>query len=136
MWLELKGSKCDLNALSLQLYIYQFISTSYILVSVYFSSIDGSAISVCKGILNQLGIEGATDDVCVTVRCVCEAVSTRAARLAVTGIYTILQKIGKLDKCTVAIDGTLYEKHPYFRDRFVVDHFDDVLPYGNVLRKE
>ena len=58
------------------------------------------------------------------MRRVCEAITTRAARLAAMGIVTILRKIGKLDKCTVAIDGTLYEKHPHFRERFAVKYFD------------
>eukprot|EP00731_Ephydatia_muelleri_P020664 Em0013g391a len=78
---------------------------------------DGTDLSACKAIFQKLGIDWATDGDCRIVRRVCEAISTRAARLATMGIVTILRKIGKLDKCTVAIDGTLYEKHPHFRER-------------------
>lgn len=51
---------------------------------------------------------------CDIVRKVCEAVSTRAARLAAAGVFALVKKIDKLDKCTVAVDGSLYKKHPKF----------------------
>lgn len=50
---------------------------------------------------------------------ICQAVSTRAARLAAAGIVTIVRKIGKVDKCTVAVDGSLYKLHPDFRFKYV-----------------
>ena len=50
----------------------------------------------------------------------CEAVSTRAARLAIVGIVALAKKINKMDGCTVAVDGSLYEKEkrPLFRERY------------------
>ena len=50
----------------------------------------------------------------------CEAVSTRAARLAIIGIVALAKKINKIDGCTVAVDGSLYEKEkrPLFRERY------------------
>ena len=54
---------------------------------------------------------------CEIVRRVCEAVSTRAARLAGAGIVALVEKIGKISSCTVAVDGSLYEKHPKFSER-------------------
>lgn len=59
----------------------------------------------------------ASDKDCAVVRRVCEAVSTRAARLAGAGIVTVVKKIGKLASCTVAVDGSLYKKHPKFAQR-------------------
>ena len=59
----------------------------------------------------------ASDTDCETVRRVCEAVSTRAARLAAAGIVALVRKIKKLEKCTVAVDGSLYKLHPKFRGR-------------------
>ena len=64
----------------------------------------------------EFGIEASAAD-CETVRRVCEAVSTRAARLAAAGIVALVRKIDKVSKCTVAIDGTLYKKHPTFRGK-------------------
>eukprot|EP00731_Ephydatia_muelleri_P037457 Em0475g5a len=99
------------------------LRTPQVFESSYLSDIetgDSTDLSACKAIFQKLGIDGATDGDCRIVRRVCEAISTRAARLAAMGIVTILRKIGKLDRCTVAIDGTLYEKHPHFRERVAV----------------
>lgn len=51
------------------------------------------------------------------VRQVCEIVSTRAARLAAGGIAAVAIKIGKTHDCTVAVDGTLFQKYPNFESR-------------------
>ena len=52
------------------------------------------------------------------MRRVCEAVSTRAARLAASGIVALVKKINKLDGCSVAVDGSLYKLHPKFPERY------------------
>ena len=41
----------------------------------------------------KLVLSGATDDDCRTVRRVCEAVSTRAARLAAAGVVALVRKV-------------------------------------------
>lgn len=61
-----------------------------------------------------------SDQDCELVRQVCEAVSTRAARLAGAGIVALVEKIGKIDSCTVAVDGSLYKVHPMFSQRYNV----------------
>ena len=66
----------------------------------------------------DFSIEASKED-CEVVRRVCEAVSTRAARLAATGIVALVKKIDKLDSCTVAVDGSLYKKHPKFPHRCI-----------------
>ena len=60
-----------------------------------------------------------SDADCECVRQVCEAVSTRAARLAGAGVVALVTKIGKLSSCTVAVDGSLYKKHPKFSQRYI-----------------
>ena len=60
-----------------------------------------------------------SDADCEGVRRVCEAVSTRAARLAGAGVVALVEKIGKISSCTVAVDGSLYKKHPQFSQRYV-----------------
>jgi hexokinase len=51
------------------------------------------------------------------VKHMCELVGTRAARLAAAGIAALVTKINRLDACTVAIDGSLYEHYPHFGNR-------------------
>ena len=75
---------------------------------------------VCKDLLKKsFSIEASEED-CNTVKRVCEAVSTRAARMAAAGIVALVKKIEKLSGCTVAVDGSLYKKHPKFSHRCVV----------------
>lgn len=56
-----------------------------------------------------------TEQDCEYVTQISRAVSTRAARLAAAGIVTIVRKMGREKKCTVAVDGSLYKFHPEFR---------------------
>ncbi|KAJ3277742.1 hexokinase A [Borealophlyctis nickersoniae] len=51
------------------------------------------------------------------VKHVCQFVGTRAARLAAVGIAGIVTKINKLDGCTIAIDGSVYEHYQHFGNR-------------------
>ena len=70
-----------------------------------------------KSLKTRFHIE-ASDQDCEVVRRVCEAVSTRAAQLAAVGIIALAKKINKIDGCTVAVDGSLYEKRPLFPERY------------------
>ena len=54
----------------------------------------------------------------------CEAVSTRAARLAASGIVALVKKINKIDGCSVAVDGSLYKLHPKFPERYCNQHYN------------
>ena len=71
----------------------------------------------CKELLKKDFDLDASDEDCEAVRKVCQAASTRAARLAAVGIIALVRKINKLDKCTVAVDGSLYKLHPKFSER-------------------
>lgn len=51
------------------------------------------------------------------VKHICELVGTRAARLSAAGIAALLTKTNRLDGCTVAIDGSVYEHYPHFGNR-------------------
>ena len=58
------------------------------------------AIRDCKKMFkNHFSIDVSDED-CEVVRRVCEAVSTRAARLAAAGIVALVKKIDKIDGCT------------------------------------
>ena len=60
---------------------------------------DGSDISKIKDLKDEEGklvLSGATDDDCRIIRRVCEAVSTRAARLAAAGVIALVRKVSYL----------------------------------------
>lgn len=52
----------------------------------------------------------------MTLRYVCEIVSTRAADLASAGVSTLVRRMGEKcrKKVTVGVDGTVYKLHPQF----------------------
>jgi hexokinase len=103
-------------------------------LSDYVSTIekgDGSDVSAIREILVKLGVQ-PTDDDCRLVRRVCAAVSTRGARLAAAGIVTVVRRIGKVKKCTVAVDGSLYKYHPRFK--FVMDAAMEEIEPGNGIK--
>lgn len=56
----------------------------------------------------------------VIVKAVCAAISTRAARLVAAGVAAVCRKISVEQgerRMTVAVDGSVYKLHPYFRHR-------------------
>lgn len=86
--------------------------------------IDTSPVSTretddCKKVFKENFSIEASDMDCDVVRRVCEAVSTRAARLAASGIVALVKKINKIDGCSVAVDGSLYKLHPKFPERYI-----------------
>ncbi|XP_066949434.1 hexokinase type 2 isoform X4 [Macrobrachium rosenbergii] len=69
----------------------------------------------CRVILEELGLNSATDTDCANVRHVCECVSRRAAYLAAAGVAVLLNRIGE-ESVTVAVDGSVYRFHPHFHN--------------------
>ena len=51
------------------------------------------------------------------VKRVCEFVGIRAARLSAAAIAGVVSKMNRLNGCTVAIDGSVFEHYPHFRSR-------------------
>jgi hexokinase len=51
------------------------------------------------------------------IKHICELVGTRAARLSAAGIAALVTKINRLNQCTVAIDGSVFEHYPHFGNR-------------------
>ena len=73
---------------------------------------------MCKRLLKHRFKMEASNKDCVVIQRVCEAVSTRAARLAAAGIVALVKKINKMaDGCTVAVDSSLYTQNPQFPER-------------------
>ncbi|XP_037094691.1 hexokinase type 2-like isoform X2 [Pollicipes pollicipes] len=66
----------------------------------------------CRMVLEELGLEHATDEDCENVRYVCEIVSRRAAFLVGTGLAVLLNKMER-PNVTVGVDGSVYRFHPH-----------------------
>ncbi|XP_042862101.1 hexokinase type 2-like isoform X1 [Penaeus japonicus] len=72
----------------------------------------------CYAILEELGLNNATDADCANVRHVCECVSRRAAYLAGAGVALLLNRINE-ESVSVAVDGSVYRFHPHFHNLMV-----------------
>jgi len=87
----------------------------------YISEIESDprgSITNCISVLEDLGICEPSDEDCFMVRHVCETVSRRAATLAGAGVSVLLNRI-KEDHVTVAVDGSVFRFHPFFKDIMV-----------------
>lgn len=69
----------------------------------------------CRQVLEELGLDHATDEDCANVRFICECVSTRAAHLVSSGIAALINRMDE-KSLTVGIDGSVYRFHPKFHD--------------------
>ncbi|XP_021706884.1 hexokinase type 2 isoform X3 [Aedes aegypti] len=69
----------------------------------------------CRDVLDELGLEHATDEDCANVRYICECVSSRAAHLVSAGIAALINKMDE-KSVTVGVDGSVYRFHPKFHD--------------------
>lgn len=74
--------------------------------------------SYCRDVLDELGLEHATDEDCANVRYICECVSSRAAHLVSAGIAALINKMDE-KSVTVGVDGSVYRFHPKFHDLMV-----------------
>ncbi|XP_053689669.1 hexokinase type 2-like [Sabethes cyaneus] len=70
----------------------------------------------CHDVLDELGLEHATDEDCANVRYICECVSSRAAHLVSAGIAALINKMDE-KRITVGVDGSVYRFHPKFHVR-------------------
>ncbi|XP_037938345.1 hexokinase type 2 isoform X2 [Teleopsis dalmanni] len=72
----------------------------------------------CRLVLEELGLNNATDDDCANVRYICECVSKRAAHLVSCGLATLINKMDE-PSVTVGVDGSVYRFHPKFHNLMV-----------------
>lgn len=85
----------------------------------------GDAMS-CIKILHKLGYQTATLEDCLVIQEICVAVSLRAARLSAAGLTCIIRRLEKRS-LSVAMDGSLYKKHPTFK-RFMHQALEEFAP--------
>lgn len=53
--------------------------------------------------------------------------SRRGARLAAAGVAAVVEKIKKVDDCVVAVDGSVFQKHPTFGS-IMTETLNELLP--------
>ncbi|TPX63293.1 hexokinase [Spizellomyces sp. 'palustris'] len=86
--------------------------------TAHMSRIERMELTDTRTILEDLyGVKKTTLTDRRLVKRICELIGTRAARLAAVGIASIVTKINKLDGCTVAVDGSVFEHYPHWKDR-------------------
>jgi len=87
---------------------------------------ENDGLNATQQVLEELGLNHATEKDCHLVRKVCELVSKRAAHLTAAGIATLLKRINK-PTVTVGIDGSVYRFHPHFK-RWMVEKIKELIP--------
>lgn len=80
-------------------------------------------------VLNEMEVIASEGDVDILQR-VCAVVSVRAARLAAAGVVAIAKKTQNY-KTTIAVDGSLFKKHPQFK-RYMEKTVKELLPEGEI----
>lgn len=78
------------------------------------SDVESGDLSRIKKVWEELGYAKASDEDVEVVKKICKVMSERAARLATAGLAAIVKKIGR-SHCTIAVDGSLFKKHPKFK---------------------
>lgn len=93
------------------------------------SNIEGenSGFETTKSILQRLGVAKATDDDAAIVKYVCAIVTIRGAQLVSICLSSLLIRMDKPD-VTIAIDGSLYKKHPKLHN--LMTHFTSEMAPG------
>jgi len=73
-------------------------------------------LAITRAVLERAGVKDTTPDERFACREISAAISLRAARLSAACLAAIVKKIDPLvsDRHTIAIDGSVYEKHPSF----------------------
>jgi hexokinase len=77
-------------------------------------------LSDTKSVLEDLlNVQQSTLEDRRAIKRICELVGIRAARLSAAAIAAVVGKTNKLDGCTVAIDGSVFEHYPHFKSRML-----------------
>mmetsp|Transcript_46585 Transcript_46585/g.113445 ORF Transcript_46585/g.113445 Transcript_46585/m.113445 type:complete len:507 (-) Transcript_46585:10-1530(-) len=82
--------------------------------------IETASVGDVQDKLVNMGLEGASTEDCRVLKLICSIVSTRAARLSAAGVAAIAKRLDKARSCHIAVDGTVFEKYPGFKDRMIV----------------
>jgi len=69
----------------------------------------------CNKVLHELGIIGSQEADKEALRFICEAVSSRSAKMCACGLVTIINKMN-INEVVIGIDGSVYRYHPKYHD--------------------
>ncbi|KAH8294215.1 hypothetical protein KR054_009529 [Drosophila jambulina] len=67
----------------------------------------------CNKVLNSLGLRGNHESDRIGLRYICEAVSSRSAKLCACGLVTLINKMN-VNEVVIAVDGSVYRYHPTY----------------------
>nr|XP_017007684.2 hexokinase type 2 [Drosophila takahashii] len=96
----------------------QRISQRWSFKSSYISDIESDApgeYRSCNKVLNELGMIGNQESDKEALRFICEAVSSRSAKMCACGLVTIINKMN-INEVVIGIDGSVYRFHPKYHD--------------------
>lgn len=98
--------------------VFQILRTRGCFFTKYLSEIESDepgSFKNCRMVLEELGLNNATDADCASVRYICECVSKRSAYLVSAVLATLINKMDK-PNVTVGVDGSVYRFHPKFHN--------------------
>jgi len=78
---------------------------------------DSPDLAAVAKALREAGVHSSTLRDRVLMREICVCISTRAARLSAVGIGGLMELCGTEGHSTVAVDGTVFECYPFFKER-------------------
>ncbi|KAH8383528.1 hypothetical protein KR009_009152, partial [Drosophila setifemur] len=99
----------------------QIIQNRWSFDSSYVSEIESDPpgeFRCCNKVLHNLGFIGHSEEDKVALRRICEAVSSRSAKLCACGLVTLINKMN-INTVVVGIDGSVYRYHPKYHDMLV-----------------
>lgn len=76
---------------------------------------DEEVFVMTREVLNEIGIEDATDEDCRIVKYCCGLISRRAAQLVSSALAVLILRIGD-PQITIGVDGSVYRFHPKFHE--------------------
>ncbi|XP_046851695.1 hexokinase-2-like isoform X2 [Xenia sp. Carnegie-2017] len=97
----------------------------------YVSDIESGQPERINKVLQELGYDEQKAEDVDRLKQICHVMSERAARLASAGLAAIVKKIGR-SCCTIAVDGSLFKKHPKFKT-YMESTLSELLP-GNTIK--
>ncbi|KAH8385918.1 hypothetical protein KR200_006318 [Drosophila serrata] len=69
----------------------------------------------CNKVLHYLGIMGNQESDRLGLRYICEAITSRSAKLCACGLVTLINKMN-MNEVAIAVDGSVYRYHPKYHD--------------------
>ncbi|KAH8268135.1 hypothetical protein KR026_000568 [Drosophila bipectinata] len=96
----------------------QKIQNRWAFQSAYLSDVESDAVGEYRHtnkVIRDMGFMGNNEADKINLRRICEAVSSRSAKLCACGLVTLINKMN-INEVVVGIDGSVYRYHPKYHD--------------------